>query len=190
MEHFSSHPRKRFTARVFVHLDASLHNHSHPLTIMCVQITFSFNSTKCWRHDFLELAKSCRYCQEDDVTSCGDVESIIRQWYLQHVSADRLVRGWSPAWWLENTVSNLNTEHFREQSRGGEQRREEMRSEDWGLRSRSASRRQSGAGAGSDTDWCGLSQLLLTRGDGYKIILNMSPLLTLLHVRHNWSKTW
>lgn len=36
-------------------------------------------------------------------------------------------------------------------------------------------------GQGGDT---GLTQLLLTRGDGYKIILNMSP-LSLLHVRHN-----
>lgn len=34
--------------------------------------------------------------------------------------------------------------------------------------------------------WCRPAQLLLTRGDGYKIILNMSPLsLQLLHVRHN-----
>ena len=53
MEHFSSHPRKRFTARVFVHLDASLHNHSHPPTIMRVQITFSFDSRKCSRQTFL-----------------------------------------------------------------------------------------------------------------------------------------
>ena len=54
------------------------------------------------------------------------------------------------------------------------QRREALR---WVLtpQSRSASRRQSGsrAGQGGDT---GLAQLLLTRGDGYKIILNMSPL--------------
>lgn len=53
MEHFSSHPRKRFTARVFVHLDASLHNHSHPPTIMRVQITFSSDSRKCSRQTFL-----------------------------------------------------------------------------------------------------------------------------------------
>ena len=147
MEHFSSHPRKRFTARVFVHLDASLHNHSHPPTIMRVQITFSFNSRKCWRHNhtqnFSEFSDGCRSCQDDDLPSCINVASIIGMQYLRHVSTDSLARGLSPAWLLENTVC-LNSQ-YRTLPGIVTRRVEELWDETWGLRSCSASRRQSGA---------------------------------------------
>ena len=72
MEHFSSHPRKRFTVRAFVHLDASLHNHSLDMAIMCVQITFSFDSTKCYSYDFYKTQNSLQiFSSQDDYLTTG-----------------------------------------------------------------------------------------------------------------------
>lgn len=189
MEHFSSHPRKRFTARVFVHLDASLHNHSHPPDNNACSDNFQLQFQEMLNtqphNNFSEISDGWRSCQDADLPSCINVASIIRVQYLRHVSTDSLARGLSPAWLLENTVC-LNSQ-YRTLPGIVTRRVEELWDETWGLRSCSASRRQSGARVTQSV--ASPDQVLLNRGDGYKIILNMSP-LSLLHVRHNWSKTW
>ena len=143
MEHFSSHPRKRFTARVFVHLDASLHNHSHPPTIMRVQITFSFDSRKCSRQTFL---RTRQWLQMRILQQLANDDRIIKRqfdicgmWWHYHLPGFCKTQSQFSIQTLPGIVTRQRSE-------------EELWDETRGLsvltpQSRSASRRQSGSPA-------------------------------------------